>query len=66
MMYPMVSGPAEFRSVNEIFDSVKKNLREEGIPFDENIEVGAMIEVPSAAMTADLLAQEAKSQYWNQ
>jgi phosphotransferase system enzyme I (PtsI) len=60
MMYPMVSGPGEFRSVNEILDSVRKNLREEGIPFDEHMEIGAMIEVPSAAMTADLLAKEAK------
>lgn len=60
LMYPMVSGPGEFRSVNTILELVKNNLREEKIPFDENIEVGAMIEVPSAAMTADILAKEAR------
>lgn len=60
MMYPMVSGPGEFRSVNAILESVKSNLRQEKISFDENIEVGAMIEVPSAAMTSDILAREAK------
>lgn len=59
MMYPMVSGPSELRQVNAILDLVKNNLRDEMIPFEENMEVGAMIEVPSAAMTADLLAKEA-------
>ncbi len=58
MMYPMVSGPSELRQVNAILDLVKNNLRDEMIPFDENMEVGAMVEVPSAAMTADLLAKE--------
>lgn len=58
MMYPMVSGPSELRQVNAILDLVKNNLRDEMIPFEENMEVGAMIEVPSAAMTADLLAKE--------
>jgi phosphotransferase system enzyme I (PtsI) len=60
LMYPMVSGPGEFRSVNEILELVKSNLRRENIAFDEDIEVGVMIEVPSAAMTADILAKEAK------
>ena len=41
------------------YSKKKEELRKENIPFDNNIEVGAMIEVPSAAMTADLLAQEA-------
>ncbi|HBR15153.1 MAG TPA: phosphoenolpyruvate--protein phosphotransferase [Candidatus Omnitrophica bacterium] len=59
LMYPMISGPGEFRQANIILEEVKSNLREEKIPFDEKMQVGAMIEVPSAAMTADLLAKEA-------
>ncbi|HOY09696.1 MAG TPA: phosphoenolpyruvate--protein phosphotransferase [Candidatus Omnitrophota bacterium] len=60
LMYPMISGPSEMRQANAILNEVKINLREEGIGFDENIEVGAMIEVPSAAVTADLLAKEVR------
>ncbi len=60
LMYPMVSGPGEFRKVNTILELVKNDLREEKIAFDEKIQVGAMIEVPSAAMTADILAKEAR------
>lgn len=59
LMYPMISGPGDFRQANAILDEVKTNLREEKISFDENLLVGAMIEVPSAAMTADMLAKEA-------
>jgi phosphotransferase system enzyme I (PtsI) len=58
LMYPMVSGAAEVRQANEILDRVMDDLRREQIPFDENIEVGAMIEVPSAALTAELIATE--------
>jgi len=59
LMYPMISGIEELRQANGILSEVKNELTKEGIPFDKNIEVGAMIEVPSAAMTADLLADEA-------
>jgi len=58
MMYPMVSGPGELRQVNAILDETKNSLREERIPFNENMSIGAMIEIPAAVMTADLLAQE--------
>ncbi len=58
MMYPMISGVSEMRQANAILEEVKMQLREEKIAFDENIQVGAMIEVPSAAVTADSLAQE--------
>jgi len=58
LMYPMISGVEELRQANKILEETKQELRNEGIPFDENIEVGAMIEVPSAAVTADILAQE--------
>jgi phosphotransferase system enzyme I (PtsI) len=58
MMYPMISGLEELRQANAILDEVKKDLRKEGAAFDDNMEVGAMIEVPSAAITADILARE--------
>jgi len=59
MMYPMISGIEEMRQANSILEETKEELRKEGKPFDNDIEVGAMIEVPSAAMTADILAKEA-------
>ncbi len=59
LMYPMISGVEELRQANKILDKVKEELRSKGLPFDEDIQVGAMIEVPSAALTADILAKEA-------
>jgi phosphotransferase system enzyme I (PtsI) len=58
LMYPMISGLDELRSANAILDEAKKELTAEKQPFDEKMEVGAMIEVPSAAMILDLLAKE--------
>jgi len=58
LMYPMISGIEEMQQANNILKEAKEELKNEGVPFDNNIEVGAMIEVPSAAMTADLLASE--------
>jgi len=58
MMYPMISGVDELRRANAMLDECRAELRAEGIPFNEQMEVGAMIEVPSAAITADLLARE--------
>ena len=43
----------------KILSETKDDLRKEGKGFDENIEVGVMIEVPSAAMTADIIAEHA-------
>jgi phosphotransferase system enzyme I (PtsI) len=59
LMYPMISGIEELQQANKILNEVKEELRNNGVAFDDNLEVGAMIEVPSAAMTADLLASEA-------
>lgn len=59
MMYPMISGLDELRQANAILEEVRKELKRESLPFDENMEIGAMIEVPSAAMTSDILAKEA-------
>ena len=59
LMYPMISGVGELQKANAILEEVKKSLEDEKIPFDKNMPVGAMIEVPSAAITADLLAKTA-------
>ena len=58
LMYPMISGIEELRQANVLLEECKNELRQRKSPFDESIEVGAMIEVPSAAMTADILARE--------
>jgi len=58
IMYPMISGIDEVRRANLILKEVKEELRKKGVKFDEDIEVGVMIEVPSAAMTSDILAEE--------
>jgi len=58
LMYPMISGVEELRQANKILEEVKGELRKKGLSFNNDIEVGAMIEVPSAAMTADILAKE--------
>uniref|UniRef100_UPI001BD6AD94 phosphoenolpyruvate--protein phosphotransferase n=1 Tax=Tepidanaerobacter acetatoxydans TaxID=499229 RepID=UPI001BD6AD94 len=58
IMYPMVSGTEEVRRANAILNEAKQELKAEGIPFDENLEVGIMVEIPSAAIAADILAKE--------
>lgn len=58
IMYPMISGLGELRRANDVLLSVKEELRAESLDFDEDIEVGAMVEVPSAATIIDLLAAE--------
>jgi phosphotransferase system enzyme I (PtsI) len=59
IMFPMISGVAELRAVKTVVDDVKRELDAEGIAYDKAIKLGIMIEMPSAALTADLLAQEA-------
>jgi phosphoenolpyruvate-protein phosphotransferase (PTS system enzyme I) len=59
IMYPMISGIDELRSANAVLEEVKAGMRQDQIPFDEEIEVGIMVEIPSAAMTSDILAEEA-------
>ena len=59
MMYPMISGITELRQANAILEEVKRSLSDEKISFDASLKVGVMIEVPSAVMTADVLAKEA-------
>ncbi|PID58018.1 phosphoenolpyruvate--protein phosphotransferase [candidate division KSB3 bacterium] len=59
IMFPMISGIGELRSARAVLEEVKTELRQEGLPFDEDIAVGIMIEIPSAAITSDILAEEA-------
>ena len=58
MMFPMISGVDELKRANAVLEECRQELREKGIAFNEEMEVGAMIEVPSAALVADLLAKE--------
>ena len=58
IMYPMISGRNELVAAKGIFEEVREELWNRGCKFDPEIEQGAMIEVPSAAFTADLLARE--------
>jgi phosphotransferase system enzyme I (PtsI) len=57
MMYPMISGMDELMQANAHLEKCKAELRAEKIPFDEKMEVGAMIEIPSAALVSDALAK---------
>ncbi len=59
IMLPMISGLKEMRQANRIIAESKATLERDGIPFDHEIPVGIMIEVPSAAVISDLLAREA-------
>lgn len=58
VMFPMISGVEELRRAKALLEEAKGELKAEGKPFDPNIKVGAMIEVPSAALIADILAKE--------
>jgi phosphotransferase system enzyme I (PtsI) len=59
VMFPMVSGLEELLAARRMTDDCMAELRKERIAFDEKIEIGVMIEVPSAALVADALAQHA-------
>src|SRR5436309_3508706 len=58
IMFPMISGLHELREAVAILDQCKSELGASGIEFSEETEVGAMIEIPSAAISADVLARE--------
>ena len=57
-MFPMISSLSELWQAKQVLYEAQKELRELGIPFLENVPLGCMIEVPSAAIIADLLAKE--------
>ncbi|HPW76312.1 MAG TPA: phosphoenolpyruvate--protein phosphotransferase [Candidatus Omnitrophota bacterium] len=58
IMYPMISNIYEIREARELLNLSMAELEREGKPFNRQIDVGAMIEIPSAALTSDVLAQE--------
>ncbi|WP_028561538.1 phosphoenolpyruvate--protein phosphotransferase [Paenibacillus pinihumi] len=58
LMFPLISSVDEVKKAKDILEEAKQELRREGLPYRENIEVGVMIEVPAAVMIADLLAEE--------
>lgn len=58
IMFPMISSIEELRKAKSILDDVKEELRLENIMFNNNIEIGTMIEVPAAAIISDILAKE--------
>jgi phosphoenolpyruvate-protein phosphotransferase (PTS system enzyme I) len=58
IMFPMISGLEELRRAKAVLAECKEELRRSGVPMAEKIEVGAMIEIPSAAICANVLAPE--------
>ncbi|OYV97011.1 MAG: phosphoenolpyruvate--protein phosphotransferase [Deltaproteobacteria bacterium 37-65-8] len=58
MMFPMISGVGELREAMAVVEEVRGELRRRRIPYDKEMPIGIMIEIPSAAIVADLLARE--------
>ena len=58
LMFPLISGVKELRQAKAILNEVKQELEASGVPFDRDLPLGIMIELPSAVMTADALALE--------
>jgi phosphotransferase system enzyme I (PtsI) len=58
IMFPMISGLEELRQAKEVLDDCKKELRAAKTHFSDKMEVGAMVEIPSAAIASDMLARE--------
>ena len=58
IMFPMVTSVWEVLEAKKLCDEVKQELKEAGIPFDGNVQVGVMIETPAAVLISDLLAKE--------
>ncbi|GCD11115.1 phosphoenolpyruvate--protein phosphotransferase [Clostridium tagluense] len=58
IMFPMISCLQELRMAKKILEQCKNELKSEGVVFDENLQVGIMIEIPSAALISDILAKE--------
>jgi len=57
IMYPMITTLSEVLQANGLVEEAKAELRKDGVAFDEEIQIGIMIETPSAAVTADILAK---------
>ena len=57
-MFPMVTSVWEVREAKKMCDRVREELRSEGIPYSDDVEIGIMIETPAAAVMSDRLAKE--------
>ena len=58
IMFPMVSSVSEVRQAKAVLDECKRELAEQGVGFDPGVKVGIMVEIPSAALSADVIAKE--------
>ena len=58
IMFPMISGMEEVKKAKAVLRGCMDELRQEQVPFDEHIQIGIMVEVPSACIITDLLASE--------
>lgn len=58
IMFPMVSGVGELQKAKAILNEAKEELKSKKVPFDQNIQTGIMVEIPSAALASDSLAKE--------
>ena len=58
LMFPMISAYFEIQLAKKILDEAAESLLKDGLPFKRDIDIGIMIEVPSAVITADLMAKE--------
>ena len=58
ILFPLISGIEEIRRAKAILEEVKRDLTKARIPFDRGVKIGAMIEIPSASVMADILARE--------
>jgi phosphoenolpyruvate-protein phosphotransferase (PTS system enzyme I) len=60
IMYPMISNAGEVMRANELLEAAKQDLAAANVPYNKDIEVGVMIEIPGAALTADVIAEHVK------
>jgi len=60
MMYPMISGLDELNQANALVEECRRELQARNIPFGDSLEIGAMIEIPSAVLSADSLARRVR------
>lgn len=58
IMFPMIISLEEIREIKQIIVQVKEELKTEGLPYKEDVELGIMIETPAAVMVSDMLAEE--------
>lgn len=58
VMFPLITSVSEFRSAKYLLNDAMEDLDEQGLPFDRDLKIGMMVEVPSAALMADVFARE--------